>query len=206
MTSPTSTTTVTAVSLSLEQAVSRAEAGVAAARALDARMNIALVDAAGHLVHFSRMDGAWLGCIDWALKKAKTSALFCLPTAAVGELSQPGGPVYGIESTNGGLVTFAGGLPITDAEGTVIGAVGVSGGTTEQDAAVAEAAVKGEAEARTAKKTASPAKKESAPRTASATARTTKTTAAARTTAAAKKTAPKKRASQAKTRRPGRAA
>ncbi|MFI7011956.1 heme-binding protein [Streptomyces sp. NPDC050145] len=125
--------------LSLAGAVARTEAGIAVSRDLGANMNIAIVDAAGHLLHFVRMDGAWLGCVDWALKKAKTSALFCMPTGAIGEMSQPGGPVYGIEHTNGGLVTFPGGLPLVAEDGTVIGAVGVSGGSTEQDLKVAEA-------------------------------------------------------------------
>jgi uncharacterized protein GlcG (DUF336 family) len=126
-------------SLSLRDAAAGTEAGLAAARVLGAKVNIALVDPAGHLLHFARMDGAWLGCIDWALKKAKTSALFCMPSAAVGELSQPGGPVYGVESTNGGLVTFGGGLPIHGPDGTVLGAVGVSGGSVAQDVEVAGA-------------------------------------------------------------------
>lgn len=104
-------------------------------------MNIAMVDAGGHLLHFTRMDNAWLGSIDLALKKAKTSILFSMPSGAVGEISQPGGPVYGIEHSNGGLISFGGGVPIVDADGRVVGAVGVSGGTVDQDVRVAEAAV-----------------------------------------------------------------
>lgn len=123
--------------ITFEQAAARSAAGVAKAREIGVAMNIAIVDTAGHLVAFSRMDGAWRGSIDLALKKAKTSALFPMPSSVLGPMSQPGGPIYGIEQTNGGLVTFGGGLPITDEEGVVIGAVGVSGGMVAQDEAVA---------------------------------------------------------------------
>jgi uncharacterized protein GlcG (DUF336 family) len=122
-------------------AAARVEAGIAKAIEIGVDMNIAIVDSGGHLVHFSRLDNAWLGSIDIALKKAKTAVLFRLPTAVIGEISQPGGPVYGIEHSNAGLVTFGGGLPITDESGTVIGAVGVSGGDVSQDTTVAEAVV-----------------------------------------------------------------
>ena len=85
--------------------------------------------------------GAWLGSIDIAVTKARTARYFDLPTEALGELSQPGGPLYGIEVSNGGLITFPGGLPLQSADGTVIGAIGVSGSTVENDHAVAEAGV-----------------------------------------------------------------
>lgn len=58
------------------------------------------------------MDGAWLGSSDIAASKARTARFFDLPTEALGELSQPGGPLYGIEVSNGGLITFPGGLPL----------------------------------------------------------------------------------------------
>ncbi|MHA6761919.1 GlcG/HbpS family heme-binding protein [Streptacidiphilus sp. PAMC 29251] len=122
-------------------------AGIAKATEINVRMNIAVVDAGGHLVQFSRMDGAWLGSIDIALKKARTASLFRLPTAVIGQISQPGGPVYGIEHSNGGLVTFGGGLPISDGDGGILGAVGVSGGSVQEDTAVAEAVVQAVAEA-----------------------------------------------------------
>jgi uncharacterized protein GlcG (DUF336 family) len=128
-------------SIKLAEAAARMEAGIAKSAEIGADMNIAIVDEGGHLVRFSRMDGAWLGSIDIALKKAKTAVLFRLPTAVIGEISQPGGPVYGIEHSNAGLVTFGGGLPITDREGNVIAGVGVSGGSVEQDVQVAEAVV-----------------------------------------------------------------
>ena len=128
--------------LNLETAARLIAAGQEAAREIGVAMNIAIVDTGGYLVAFSRMDGAWLGSTDVALRKAKTSALFPLPSSALGELSQPGGPIYGVEATNGGLVSFGGGLPIAAADGTVLGAIGVSGGMVEQDVAVAEAACK----------------------------------------------------------------
>ena len=102
-------------------------------------MDIAVVDAGGNLKAFARMDGAWLGSIDIATTKARTARYFDLPTEALGELSQPGGPLYGIEVSNGGLITFPGGLPLTAEDGSVIGAIGVSGSTVEDDHAVATA-------------------------------------------------------------------
>ncbi|MFJ9519942.1 heme-binding protein [Kitasatospora sp. NPDC101801] len=125
--------------LTLESAARIAAAGRHAAAGIGTAMNIAVVDAGGHLLHFCRMDDAWLGSIDLALKKAKTSVLFRMPTSVLGAVSQPGGPAYGIEWSNGGLVSFGGGLPITDAAGRVLGAVGVSGGTGDQDVQVAQA-------------------------------------------------------------------
>ena len=100
-------------------------------------MDIAVVDAGANLKAFARMDGAWLGSIDIAMKKARTARFFNFPTGALGELSQPGGPLYQIEVSNGGLITFPGGVPLMAEDGTVIGAVGVSGSTVEDDHAVA---------------------------------------------------------------------
>lgn len=104
-------------------------------------MDIAVVDAGANLKAFVRMDGAWLGSIDIALRKARTARYFDMNTGQIGELSQPGGPLFGIEHSNGGLITFPGGIPIRDKEGQVIGAIGVSGSTVENDHAVAEAGV-----------------------------------------------------------------
>ena len=75
-------------------------------------MNIAVVDAGGNLVSHIRMDGAWIGSIDIAIKKAHTARWFDMPTGEIGKLSQPGGPLYNIEHSNGGLISFPGGLPI----------------------------------------------------------------------------------------------
>ena len=104
-------------------------------------MNIAVVDAGGNLKAFRRMDGAWLGSIDIALKKARTARYFDMPTGDLGGMSQPGGPLYNIEVSNGGLITFPGGIPLRNTSGEVVGAIGVSGSTVENDQAVAEAGV-----------------------------------------------------------------
>jgi uncharacterized protein GlcG (DUF336 family) len=110
-----------------------------AARETDTAMNIAVVDAGGNLKAFTRMDGAWLGSIDISIKKARTARYFDMPTGSLGELSQPGGPLFNIEVSNGGLITFPGGIPLHSADGTVIGAIGVSGSTVENDHKVASA-------------------------------------------------------------------
>lgn len=101
-------------------------------------MNVAVVDGGGNLKAFSRQDGAWLGSIDISIKKARTARFFDMPTGDIGSLSQPGGPLFNIEVSNGGLITFPGGLPIT-VDGSVVGAIGVSGSTVEDDHAVASA-------------------------------------------------------------------
>lgn len=121
----------------------QAEAAIAAAKAkateLNTLMNIAVVDSGTNLVAFAHMDNAWLGSIDISQKKARTARYFNMPTGAIGELSQPGGSLYNIEHSNGGLITFPGGLPLKNAAGEIIGAIGVSGDTVENDHAVAQA-------------------------------------------------------------------
>ena len=109
------------------------------AKAIDTKMNIAIVDAGANLVAFARMDGAWLGSLDISIKKAKTARFFDMNTGIIGELSQPGGSLYNIEHSNNGLITFPGGIPIKNAAGEIIGAIGVSGSSVENDHAVAEA-------------------------------------------------------------------
>lgn len=106
------------------------------------KMNIAVVDAGTNLVAFNKMDDAWLGSIDISQKKARTARYFNMDTGAIGELSQPGGSLYNIEHSNGGLITFPGGVVLENSDGTIIGAVGVSGSTVEDDHAVASAAAK----------------------------------------------------------------
>lgn len=105
---------------------------------INTKMNIAVVDSAAHLVTFSRMDNALLGAIDIALKKAKTASLFQKNTEILGKLSQPGGPLFNIEHSNDGLITFAGGTPIKNNQGEIIGAIGVSGSSVENDFMVAQ--------------------------------------------------------------------
>lgn len=125
--------------ISLDQAHVVLAAAIAKAREIDTKMDIAIVDRGGNLKAFVRMDGAWLGSIDIAIKKAKTARFFDMPTGDIGKLSQPGGPLYNIEHSNGGLITFPGGVPLKNAEGEVIGAIGVSGSTVENDHTVAAA-------------------------------------------------------------------
>jgi len=128
--------------LSTAQALAALNAGIEKAKEINTKMNIAVVDAGGNLKAFVRMDGAWLGSIDIALQKARTARFFDMPTGELGKLSQPGGSLYNIEHSNGGLITFPGGVPIRDRDGMIIGAVGVSGSTVENDHAVAEAGAK----------------------------------------------------------------
>ena len=125
--------------ITASQAQSALGAAVKKAQELNTLMDIAIVDAGANLKAFLRMDGAWLGSIDIAIKKAKTARYFDMPSGEIGKLSQPGGPLYQIEISNGGLISFPGGVPIKAADGTVIGAIGVSGSTVENDNAVATA-------------------------------------------------------------------
>ncbi|HWV69259.1 heme-binding protein [Chitinophaga sp.] len=121
----------------------QAEAAIAAAKAkateIKTLMNIAVVDAGANLVAFVHMDDAWLGSIDISQKKARTARYFNMPTGEIGKLSQPGGSLYNIEHSNGGLITFPGGVPIRDRQNRIIGAIGVSGDSVENDHAVAQA-------------------------------------------------------------------
>ena len=125
--------------ITLEQARAVLSAAVKKAEKIGTKMDIAVVDAGANLKAFARMDGAWLGSIDIAIRKARTARLFDMNTGEIGKLSQPGGPLYGIEHSNGGLISFPGGVVIRDRDGAVIGAIGVSGSTVENDHAVAEA-------------------------------------------------------------------
>jgi len=125
--------------ISLEQAIAAVEAALKKSNEMGVKMDIAVVDAGANLKAFARMDGAWLGSIDIAQKKAKTARWFDMPTGAIGGLSQPGGSLYNIEHSNDGLITFPGGLPLKNSAGDIIGAIGVSGSTVEDDHAVAEA-------------------------------------------------------------------
>jgi uncharacterized protein GlcG (DUF336 family) len=123
--------------LTLEAAERILAAAKKKAAEIKARMDIAVVDAGGNLKAFVRMDGAWLGSIDVSMRKARTARWFDMNTGEIGKLSQPGGPLYGIEHSNGGLITFPGGVPLKNSKGEVVGAIGVSGSTVENDHAVA---------------------------------------------------------------------
>ena len=104
-------------------------------------MNIAVCDAHLELKGFLRMDGAWIGSIDIAFKKARTARDFNMDTRDIGPLCQPGQPLYGIEHSNQGLITFGGGVLLKSAGGVVVGGIGVSGGSVEQDHEVAAAGI-----------------------------------------------------------------
>ena len=125
--------------ISLEAAEKVVAAAKKKAAEIKALMDIAVVDAGGNLKAFVRMDGARLGSIDISIKKARTARWFDMATGEIGKLSQPGGPLFGIEHSNGGLITFPGGVPLKDSAGKVIGAIGVSGSTVENDHVVAAA-------------------------------------------------------------------
>lgn len=126
--------------VSTEQAQQVIDSGRKRAEELGLKVNIAVVDGGANLKAFSRMDGAWLGSIDIAIKKARTARYFDMSTADLSPAVQPGASLYHIEFSNGGLITFPGGIPLTLPDGTIVGAVGVSGSTVDNDQAVAEAA------------------------------------------------------------------
>ncbi len=125
--------------ITLAQARAAVDAALAKSEELNVKMDIAIVDAGCNLKAFARMDGAWIGSIDIAQKKARTARYFDMNTGEIGKLSQPGGALYNIEHSNGGLITFPGGVPIKNKAGEIIGAIGVSGDTVENDHTVAEA-------------------------------------------------------------------
>jgi uncharacterized protein GlcG (DUF336 family) len=127
------------MNITLEQAEAAVRAAKAKAKEISTLMNIAVVDSGTNLIAFVHMDGAWLGSIDISQKKARTARYFNMDTGEIGKLSQPGGPLYNIEHSNNGLITFPGGVCIKDAQGNIIGAIGVSGSTVENDHAVATA-------------------------------------------------------------------
>jgi uncharacterized protein GlcG (DUF336 family) len=109
------------------------------AAAIGQPMNIAVVDTGGNLVAHVRMDEAWIGSIDISIKKAFTARAFDIATKDLATHSQSGGQFFGIHASNDGRVMiFAGGIPLKR-DGKVVGAIGVSGGSGEQDQAVAEA-------------------------------------------------------------------
>lgn len=126
--------------ITLAEAEKALDAAQAASVAGGFLMNITIVDSGTNLKAFRRMDGAWLGSLDIAMKKARTARLFDLETGTLGTLSQPGGPLFGIELSNGGLISFGGGIPIKR-DGVIIGAIGVSGGSVDDDQMVAQAGV-----------------------------------------------------------------
>lgn len=127
--------------ITLTDAQRTVEAARKKAEEIGVPMNIAVVDAGNNLTAFVRMDGAWLGSIDIAQNKAYTARSFDMPTKTLAPLCQPNEPLFGIHASNQGrLIVFAGGIPL-ECDGEVVGAIGVSGGSVEQDHEVAEAGV-----------------------------------------------------------------
>jgi uncharacterized protein GlcG (DUF336 family) len=125
--------------ITLRQAYAALRAAEEKATAIGVPVNIAILDAAAHLKTFSRMDGAVLGSIDVATRKAMTAALFQARSEAVWEYCKPGAPAPALELSNGGLAPFAGGIPLRGPQGEMLGAIGVSGGAVAQDLQIAEA-------------------------------------------------------------------
>lgn len=126
------------MNVTLTQAERIVAAAKQKAQEIKVPMNIAVVDRGSNLVAFVRMDGAWLGSVDIAMKKAKTANYFDMNSGDLGKMTEPGEDLYGIEISNGGLISFPGGVLVKNG-GEIIGAVGVSGGTVKQDQQVAEA-------------------------------------------------------------------
>jgi uncharacterized protein GlcG (DUF336 family) len=128
-------------SVTLAEAQEIVAAAEQKAREIDQPMNIAVAEVGGHLKCFARQEEAWLASIDIAVDKAFTAAALGVATHDLAEMAQPGQPLFGINTTNGGrIVIFGGGIPLTR-DGNVVGSVGVSGGTPDQDQEVAEAGV-----------------------------------------------------------------
>jgi uncharacterized protein GlcG (DUF336 family) len=128
-------------SILLEEAQRVIQAAMDKAEEIGQPMNVAVMDNGRDLKAFARMEDAWLGSVDIAINKAFTSTSFLMPTQDLAEMTQPGQPLYGLETTNNGrVVNFAGGIPLMR-DGEVAGAIGVSGGTVDQDQEVAEAGV-----------------------------------------------------------------
>ena len=127
------------MNISLKQAEAAIKGAKIKAAELNTKMDICIVDTGANLVAFARMDGAWIGSIDISHKKAKTSAFFDMDTAVLTPITQPNTPLFNIEHSNGGLITFPGGVVIRNKSGVMIGAIGVSGSSVENDHAVAVA-------------------------------------------------------------------
>jgi len=125
--------------ITLKTAKQIVEAAEAKATEIGQPMNIAVVDAGGNLITHVRMDGAWLGSIDISINKAYTARAFDIATKDLAVHSQSGGQFFGIHASNNGkIMIFAGGVPLKQGD-RVVGAIGVSGGSGDQDHAVAEA-------------------------------------------------------------------
>ena len=116
------------------------QAAVQEAERLNLKVCISIVDMAAWPMAFLRMDGTQLGSIDVSQKKAKTAVLFQMDSADFAKIAHPDGQAYSLENTNGGLTSFGGGIVLKSADGTVIGGIGVSGASSEDDIAIARVA------------------------------------------------------------------
>jgi uncharacterized protein GlcG (DUF336 family) len=131
---------VTAITLAAAQQA--LAAGIAEAERMGVAVSVAVVDAGGVLRAFARMDDAEIAGEALAVDKAYTAVAHRTPTAELGALAQPGGELFGLQANgHGRYVMFGGGLPVTGGDGTVIGAVGVSGAAVGEDVACAKAAL-----------------------------------------------------------------
>lgn len=127
--------------LTLKEAQNMITAAISKAEEIGQPMNIAIVDAGNNLLAFVRMENAWLGSIDIAQSKAFSARAFDMPTKDLGTMAQPNQPLFGIDASNNGrIIIFAGGIPVKK-DSEVVGAIGVSGGSVDQDQAVAEAGI-----------------------------------------------------------------
>ena len=127
--------------ITLDEAQSIIAAAQGKAQEIGQPMNVAVVDDGMNLKAFARMEDAWLGSISIAIDKGYTAAAFNMPTQDLAEMTQSGQPLFGLNTTNNGrIVIFAGGIPLMRGD-EVVGAIGVSGGTVDQDQEVAEAGV-----------------------------------------------------------------
>jgi uncharacterized protein GlcG (DUF336 family) len=136
------TTPISPTTLALDAAQRAIVAGRARAEQLGVPMNVVVLDAGAHPVASARMDGAPLAAIETSVTKARTAVLFVRPTRDLAPAVQPGAPLFTINAATRDPLTFVpGGVPVTDAEGRVVGAVGAGGGTPDQDDEVASAAV-----------------------------------------------------------------
>ena len=130
------------MNITLKQAQQAIAAALEFSEKKNYKMNITIVDSGANPVAFARMDGAWLGSADISLKKAKTAMFFQMDTKTISPLVQPGKPLYAIEHSNNGLITFPGGVVIKNSSGEIIGAIGVSGGSVDEDHSTAEEGAK----------------------------------------------------------------
>lgn len=127
--------------LTLDHAYRIVAQGRAAAKEAGLNAVFAILDAGANMITFSRMDGAWLASNELAIAKARTSVMFQTPSEALSAPLQVGAPVPHFDHIHaGGLLLMGGGIPLFDGDGVLAGALGVSGGTPEQDAALARAA------------------------------------------------------------------